>query len=83
MGQQSPYRGPYLGVEGEMKIEKATFTEKEMALIEQVAAQRAVSSEEAAAQLFSEGLERRVRKRTGHGPARNIRRMRKSPSEGK
>lgn len=60
-----------------MKLEKTAFTEKEMGLIQKVAEQRGITAEEAATELFSEGLERRVRKRTGRGPAHNIMKMRR------
>lgn len=59
-----------------MKLEKTAFTEKELALIKAIAEQRGITEEEAATALFSEGLEKRVRRRTGKGPAKNVRTLR-------
>lgn len=58
------------------KEETTAFTDRERALIEQVAVERGISFNEAAAQLASEGLARRVQKRTGRRPANNVRRFR-------
>lgn len=60
------------------KEETTAFTDRERALIEQVAAERGISFNEAAAQLASEGLARRVQKRTGYRPAANVRRFGRS-----
>jgi len=60
------------------KEETTAFTDRERALIEQVAAERGISFDEAAAQLASEGLARRVQKRTRRRPANNVRQFRRS-----
>lgn len=50
--------------------ESATFTAKELELIERIASRDGISIDEAATNLGKAGLARRVRKRTGKGPAR-------------
>ena len=46
------------------------FTAKEMELIERVAKRDGITADEAATNLGKAALARRVRKRTGRGPAR-------------
>lgn len=58
------------------KEETTAFTDRERALIEQVAKERGISFDEAAAQLASEGLARRVQVRTKRRPASNVRQFR-------
>lgn len=60
-----------------MKEELTAFTKQEHELIEQLAKAWGVSVEEAASKLFSEGMEARYRRRTGKGPANNVRRFRR------
>lgn len=50
--------------------EPTAFTAKELELIERVAKRDGISVDEAATNLAKAGLARRVRKRTGKGPAR-------------
>lgn len=50
--------------------EATAFTAKEMELIERVARRDGISIDEAATNLGKAALARRVRKRTGRGPAR-------------
>lgn len=50
--------------------EPAAFTAKELELIERVAKRDGISTDEAATNLGKAALARRVRKRTGKGPAR-------------
>lgn len=53
-----------------MPDELTSLTEQERLLVAQIAEQRGISLEEAASQLAQEALARRVRRKTGHGPAR-------------
>lgn len=50
--------------------ESAAFTAKELELIERIAKRDGITIDEAATNLGKAGLARRVRKRTGKGPAR-------------
>jgi predicted kinase len=50
--------------------EQTALSEKEREAIEQVAAQRGISFEEAVEQMAKEGLASRVRRKTGKAPAR-------------
>lgn len=50
--------------------EPAAFTANELELIERVAQRDGISNDEAATNLGKAALARRVRKRTGKGPAR-------------
>lgn len=50
--------------------ESAAFTAKELELIERIAKRDGISIDQAATNLGKAGLARRVRKRTGKGPAR-------------
>lgn len=59
------------------KEETTAFTDGERALIEQVARERDISFDEAAAQLASEGLAKRVQVRTKRRPASNVRQFRR------
>jgi len=51
------------------------FSNQERALIDEIAAQRGLSFEEAANALFREGLAKRVRKKTGCKPSSNVRKL--------
>jgi predicted kinase len=51
-------------------IELTALGDRERALVEQVAAQRGITFEEAVEQMTKEGLARRVRKKTGRLPAK-------------
>lgn len=53
-----------------MPDEKTTLSEREMELVRKVAEQWGVSVEEAADRLRREGLEQRVRRKTGRAPAK-------------
>lgn len=59
------------------KEQTTAFTDSERALIEQVAHERGVTFEEAAAQLASEGLARRVQRKTHRRPAASVRQFRR------
>lgn len=50
--------------------ESAALTAKELELVERVARRDGITVDEAATNLAKAGLARRVRKRTGKGPAR-------------
>jgi hypothetical protein len=50
--------------------EKTTLSEREMDLVRRVADQWGMSVEEAADRLRREGLEQRVRRKTGRAPAK-------------
>lgn len=52
------------------KSEQLPLSEKEMELVRQIAKRDGVSEDEAATQLVQKEIARRVRKRTGKGPAR-------------
>jgi hypothetical protein len=54
----------------EKKPVTTAFTAKELELIERVARRDGISNDEAATNLGKAALARRVRKRTGRGPAR-------------
>lgn len=62
-----------------MPDELTAFSEQERKAIEQVAALRGVSFEEAAQQMCSEGLARRVRRSTGKPPAKVYQMPRRKP----
>jgi predicted kinase len=51
-------------------IDFTALSERERQLVEQVAQQRGITYEEAAEMLAKEGLESRVRRRTGRAPAK-------------
>jgi len=53
-----------------MRTEQTELGEKEKKMVEMIAEQRGVTFEEAASQLAREALAIRVRRRTGHGPAK-------------
>jgi len=53
-----------------MPDEQIAMSDRERATVEAVALERGITFEEAAQQLAREGLERRVRRGTGRGPAR-------------
>jgi hypothetical protein len=53
-----------------MPEEQTTLSDRERAIVEEVARQRGVTFEEAADQLRREGLERRIRRGTRRGPAK-------------
>lgn len=55
-----PERGP----------EQTALTQKEWELISKIAERDGVTEDEAATRLIAEALARRVRRRTGHGPAK-------------
>ena len=59
------------------KEEPAAFSDKERALIEQVANERGLSFEEVVAELMKEGLASRVRKKTGRRPSASVLRFRR------
>lgn len=59
-----------------MKEEPIALTPQEREMVQAVADQQGISVEEAASKLFSEGMEARYRRRTGKGPANNVRRFR-------
>jgi len=52
------------------KSEQLPLSEKEMELVRQIAKRDGVTEDEAATQLVQKEIARRVRKRTGKGPAR-------------
>lgn len=56
-----------------------SLTDREREAVQQVAAQRGVTFEEAAEQLAKEGLASRVRRKTGRAPARVIEMPRRKP----
>lgn len=51
------------------------FSDKERALIDEIAKQRGLSFEEAVSELFHEGLASRVKKKTGRKPSSNVRQL--------
>jgi predicted kinase len=51
-------------------VEHTALSERERQAIEQVAAQRGISFEEALEQMAKEGLASRVRRKTGRAPAK-------------
>lgn len=53
-----------------MPDEMVNLSEQELKLIALLAEQRGISLEEAASQFVQEALAKRVRRKTGHGPAR-------------
>ena len=55
---------------------KVTFNKKELAALEEYAKQKELNIDDAASHLFSAGLERRMRKRTGKSPAFNVKKFR-------
>ena len=59
-----------------MKEELTALSDKEKELVQQIANVWGVPLEEAASRLLSEGMEARYRRRTGKGPANNVRRLR-------
>jgi len=63
------------------KEHQLALTGSERALVEQVAHERGVSFEEAANQLFAEGLARRVKKKTRRRPCNNVRKFRNKGDE--
>jgi predicted kinase len=58
--------------------EQTALSERERQALEQVAAQRGVTFEEAVEQMAKEGLASRVRRKTGKAPAR-VYELRKKP----
>ena len=50
--------------------ETIALTDKQMQMIEQIAQERGVTVEEAATQMFREGLEKRVRRGVRRAPAK-------------
>jgi hypothetical protein len=52
------------------KSEQLPLSEKEMELVRQIAKRDGVTEDEAATQLVQKEIARRVRKRTGKGPAK-------------
>lgn len=52
-----------------MAIESTSLTERERALVQQVAEQRGITFEEAVEQMAKEGLASRVQRKTGRRPA--------------
>lgn len=63
------------------KEQTTAFNDRERALIEQVARERGITFEEAAAQLASEGLARRVQRKTHRRPAANVQQFRRGKEE--
>ncbi len=59
------------------KDELVSFSDRERALIEQVAKERGITFEEAVTELAGEGLAHRVRKKTGRGPSASVLRFRR------
>ena len=53
-----------------MATEQTALSERERMALEQVAQQRGITFEEAVEQMAKEGLESRVRRKTGRAPAR-------------
>lgn len=53
-----------------MATEQTALSEKERNAVEQVAAQRGITFDEAAEQMAKEGLASRVRRKTGRAPAK-------------
>jgi predicted kinase len=53
-----------------MATEQTAFSDRERQAVEQVAAQRGITFEEALEQMAKEGLASRVRRKTGRSPAR-------------
>lgn len=58
-------------------MQRTSFSDDERAVIEKVAQERGITFEEAANELASEGLAKRVKRRTGHRPASNVRNFRR------
>ena len=50
--------------------EPVPLSDREMELVKRVAKRDGVTEDEAASRLFSEGMARRVKKRTGRAPAK-------------
>jgi len=57
--------------------EAVSLSDEERALVERIAAERGITINEAAEQLASEGLARRVNKKTHRTPASNVRKFRR------
>ncbi len=57
--------------------ENVSFSDKERALVELVAEERGITLEEAVAELASEGLARRVNKKTHRTPSSSVRTFRR------
>jgi hypothetical protein len=57
--------------------EMVAFADREKIVIEQIANERGISFDEAVNQLFSEGLENRMRKKTHRNPSANVRNFRR------
>lgn len=51
-------------------VEMTTLTTAELELIQRIATRDGVTVEQAASRLFSDGLARRVKRKTGHTPAK-------------
>ena len=56
--------------------ELIALADRERAIVEQVAQERGITLDEAMTQLFSEGLEMRVRRKAHRGPALEVRQFR-------
>lgn len=56
---------------------QTSLSDREAALVQAVADERGITFEEAAEQLASEGLAKRVQRRTGRRPASQVLRFRK------
>lgn len=57
--------------------ELIALADRERAAIERVAKERGISVEEATTQLFSEGLEARMRRKAKRAPCHNVRQFRR------
>lgn len=53
-----------------MVTEQTALTDRERLIVEQVAKERGITVEEAAEQLCKEALAARIRRKTGHAPAK-------------
>ena len=62
-----------------MREETVQLNDQEKAVLQQLANLRGVTLEEAASQLTSDGIEQRYRRKTGRGPANNVKKMRHAP----
>lgn len=58
--------------------ELIALAEREHAVIKQVARERGISIDEATTQLFSEGLENRMRRKSHRAPCHNVRQFRRN-----
>ena len=68
-GSHRVLKGPFSGPSKGPATATTAFSEKERALIQRFAEQEGLSFEEAVERLFSDGLARRIKARTGRSPS--------------